>query len=221
MLMSRPGIGYLTVRPRFSKNATIAGAAPTRKAATRGDERPAPTHRRVVVVARVGGERPHGRRDQQARQRGEERPEGDAGDEALERRGCPAVRSGPAVPRGRSRRRRGSRRSDMSRPPSRWFGEAGARSRRRARGVHRAWPVGARRARPPRPSRGADPRGCGRMRGSGEAKCSSIRSTSTGSLPARTPFSAARRRGRDPRDRAPRASRASSLRRARRRGRWR
>ena len=34
MLTSRPGIGYLTVRPRFSKNATIAGAAPTRKAAS-------------------------------------------------------------------------------------------------------------------------------------------------------------------------------------------
>ncbi len=29
-----PGHGYWTVRPRSSKNATIAGAAPTRKAAT-------------------------------------------------------------------------------------------------------------------------------------------------------------------------------------------
>ena len=34
MLTVAAGHGYLTVRPRSSKNAMIAGAAPTRKAAT-------------------------------------------------------------------------------------------------------------------------------------------------------------------------------------------
>src|SRR5437879_617311 len=50
------------------------------------DHRSLAAERRVVIVAGVRRERPDGRRDQQAAEGGEERPEREPGDERLERR---------------------------------------------------------------------------------------------------------------------------------------
>src|SRR5262249_15699270 len=61
------------------------GGGADEKGGNGGDDRAAPARARVVVVAGVGGERPDDGGDEHAGERGEQCPEGEAGDQLLER----------------------------------------------------------------------------------------------------------------------------------------
>src|SRR5918999_711833 len=84
MLTSRPGMGLLDRPAEILEERDDRRRRADEERGECGEERAAPPDRGVVVVTGLRCERPHGGRDEQAGEGGEQSPEGDAGDEALE-----------------------------------------------------------------------------------------------------------------------------------------
>src|SRR5439155_10881991 len=149
--------------------------------------RAAPARARVVVVARVGGERPHDRGDEQARERGEQRPESKPRDQLLERGAAgEAIRVGPtadatgAEDEVSEERHRHDLLAAVSVKPKA-IAAASSRSASRVVGRSSSSETWA-------PLSRCGSQGTRTQARQREAKCASIRSTSTSPRSARTPF---------------------------------